>query len=212
MTTKTGDVEVEHLKMTPKPICPVESDESFAMHGIFGYVPNGGGKLDLRKLDPGIRLYVATLWISASPPRRSPSAAMEERDDRSTRADHPPSAAHLPRGSFVETSWASAAAVTQAGSINAYYCPDCQSYVVVIHRDEGVTPMFLACRAKGEPTDPANDCKGMSTSLGYPAAETWPIPRTPTWEWYKPDAEQIAEMDEAGRDHIERGGLDIRKI
>lgn len=102
---------------------------------------------------------------------------------------------------------------------NAYYCEACKGYVVTIDRDEGVTPMFLACRVLGEPTDPANTCKGQSHSLMYPT-EPWPekdgygqpIPTEPTYEWYKPDDAEAVRLDAASFDHVSKGGLMLRKI
>jgi hypothetical protein len=86
---------------------------------------------------------------------------------------------------------------------NAYWCEDCRGYVVTLDVDKGVTPMFLACRVKGEPDDPANDCKGTMRSMMYPAPP-WPkhdgfgseIPTEPTWEWYE---------------HVRKGGLLLRR-
>lgn len=105
---------------------------------------------------------------------------------------------------------------------NAYYCETCIRYTVTIDRDEGVTPMFLACRASGhEPDDPANPCKGQSTSMMYPA-EPWPSDHPdladgapPTWEWYAPDSAERKRLprDAQGMlDHVERGGLLLRRI
>lgn len=110
--------------------------------------------------------------------------------------------------------------------LNAYYCEKCRGYVVTEDVDEGVTPMFLACRVKGDPSDPANNCKGTSRSLMYPE-QPWPerdgygqrIPTRPTWEWYRPTSadfrafalvmtsERLASL----QDHVDRGGLDIRR-
>lgn len=105
------------------------------------------------------------------------------------------------------------------GKKNAYFCESCQGYVITIDRDEGVTPMFLACRVKGDPKDAANDCDGRMTSTMYPD-EPWPpedgygnaIPTEPTWEWYKPDAEETAKLEPGTREHVERGGLMLRQI
>jgi hypothetical protein len=102
---------------------------------------------------------------------------------------------------------------------NAYYCDACRGYVVTVDRDEGVTPMFLACRVKGEPTDARNRCKGQMVSMMYPP-EPWPekdgygaqIPTTPTWEWYSPDADERAALDDATSAHVEKGGLLLRRI
>lgn len=105
------------------------------------------------------------------------------------------------------------------GEKNAYFCDDCHGYIVTVDRDEGVTPMFLACRVKGEPTDPENDCEGTSRSMMYPG-EPWPeedglghpIPTEPTWEWYTPEAEEILTLDVESVDHVRKGGLLLRQI
>src|SRR3954452_18392660 len=111
---------------------------------------------------------------------------------------------------------------------NAYFCDTCNHYIVTIDVDEGVTPMFLACRYLGDPRDPKNTCEGTSHSMMYPE-EPWPefdpagrpIPTTPTWEWYKPDRdEMILLRREAKRtmvtreivDHVDKGGLLLRPI
>ncbi len=114
---------------------------------------------------------------------------------------------------------------SKAGEKNPYWCPDCHGYVICVHVDDGVTPMFLACRVKGEPRTPGNDCKGMMRSMMYPP-EPWPdeddygnpIPTEPTWEWYKPDNLQLAMMRQeqgadaqATIDHVLEGGLLLRK-
>jgi hypothetical protein len=110
---------------------------------------------------------------------------------------------------------------------NAYFCDTCLHYIVTIDVDEGVTPMFLACRYLGEPTDPRNTCKGQSHSMMYPD-EPWPthdpagrpIPTTPTWEWYKPDRAEMKRLLKKARqgstsaagtvDHVDKGGLLLR--
>jgi hypothetical protein len=105
---------------------------------------------------------------------------------------------------------------------NAYYCEECRGYIVTIDRDEGVTPMFLACRVKGDPADASNDCKGTSRSMMYPP-EPWPekdgfgkaIPTEPTWEWYAPDSDErkrLRRHDPGTFDHVDRGGLLLRPV
>lgn len=101
---------------------------------------------------------------------------------------------------------------------NAYYCEECGGYVVTIDRDEGVTPMFLACRVKGEPTDPRNDCKGTSRSMMYPP-EPWPEDHfalengaPPTWEWYSPDTDEANALNRDTFEHVQKGGLLLRRI
>lgn len=96
--------------------------------------------------------------------------------------------------------------------LNAYYCDACKGYVVTEDVDEGVTPMFLACRVLGEPTAPSNTCKGRSVSMMYPE-QPWPshAPEPiPTWEWYAPDADEHLTLDEASLEHVVKGGLLLR--
>ena len=99
--------------------------------------------------------------------------------------------------------------------LNAYYCETCERYVVTVDRDEGVTPMMLACRADGDPTAPGFDgCKGTSRSMGYPK-QPWPTEApdpVPTWEWFTPEGEDYLALSDAMRDHVDRGGLDLRPI
>lgn len=108
------------------------------------------------------------------------------------------------------------------GRLNAYWCESCNGYIVTIDIDEGVTPMFLACRVKGDPADPGNDCRGRMHSMMYPALP-WPatdgfntaIPTVPTWEWYKPDAQEMKRYRRRGDaetiEHVRKGGLLLRR-
>ncbi len=98
------------------------------------------------------------------------------------------------------------------GRVNGWRCKDCGRHTYVVHVDHGVTPMFLACRTDGlEPSD--NPCKGMGVSLMYPDA---PMPQhvveAVRWEWYKPSGRAAREMDAGMREHIERGGLALRRL
>lgn len=96
-----------------------------------------------------------------------------------------------------------------AGAKNAYFCETCGGYTVTIHADEGVTPMFLTCRASGD----VKDCLGRAVSMMYPK-EPWPeaVPSEPQFEWYKPSPEQTRKMPAYERMHYQEGGLDLRRI
>ena len=97
------------------------------------------------------------------------------------------------------------------GAINGYECRECGGLTVVVHKDAGTTPMFLACRAEG--LDPREaKCQGVAGSLMYPKGDP---PAPPQWEWYKPSPEAISRMEKKNPemyDHIMRGGLELRKI
>lgn len=100
---------------------------------------------------------------------------------------------------------------------NAYYCNECRGYIVTIDLDEGVTPMFLACRVAGE-AGHANPCQGTMQSMMYPQPP-WPetdgygtpIPTEPTWEWYSPDRNEYRRLDMQVKEHVDLGGLLLRE-
>jgi hypothetical protein len=98
---------------------------------------------------------------------------------------------------------------TPAGSINAWKCDTCGRLTVARHVDDGVTPMFLACRASGE----VGTCDGRAVSAGYPPP---PIPSHITdrleWEWYTPSKRELRRLDVGMQDHVRNGGLVIRRI
>lgn len=96
-----------------------------------------------------------------------------------------------------------------AGAINAWKCDKCGRLTVARHADEGVTPMFLACRASGN----VEDCGGQAVSSGYPGA---PVPdyimEKLEWEWYAPDKDEYRSLDSAMRYHVDGGGLILRRL
>jgi hypothetical protein len=102
---------------------------------------------------------------------------------------------------------------------NAYYCGTCGDYIATRDVDEGVTPMFLACRVLGDPSDPLNTCDGISRSMMYPE-RPWPnvdslgtpIPSEPTWEWYAPGIDEANALPLEAFEHVQRGGLMLRQI
>jgi hypothetical protein len=111
--------------------------------------------------------------------------------------------------------------MTAAGHVNGYWCRDCGGTTYVIHVHEGVTPMFLACRAQGG-TAEGLMCGQMARSLMYPweqpigSDQQLPIPPAITnmvaWEWYIPDQPELVGLDGETRDHVERGGLLLREL
>jgi hypothetical protein len=91
--------------------------------------------------------------------------------------------------------------------LNAYHCTICGGYIVTIDRDEGVTPMFLACRA-------TRGCPGRSVSMGYPKLP-WPAHApepVPRWEWYRPTLKWARRKGPGMVEYVQRGGLEIREI
>lgn len=88
------------------------------------------------------------------------------------------------------------------GKKNVYTCQKCRDYIVTVDRDEGTTSFMLGCRS------PRGDCGGMMQSSFYRVDPTL----TPTWEWYKPEMEEIKKSTPAMADHAMRGGLFLRRI
>jgi hypothetical protein len=93
-----------------------------------------------------------------------------------------------------------------AGAVNAWRCVACGGLTVAVHVDEGVTPMFLACRR-------TDGCPGRAVSSGYPAP---PVPDNVidllAWEWWKPTGRQYRRLSPEMRSHVDRGGLDLRPL
>lgn len=85
----------------------------------------------------------------------------------------------------------------QPARINQYTCRTCGGVITTVDRDEGTTPMMLACRA-------TQGCTGSMMSSMYRVAPYL----TPVWEWYKPEKLPKGEM----REYVEMGGLLLRKI
>lgn len=87
----------------------------------------------------------------------------------------------------------------EKGKINKYICEVCGESIVTVNRDDGVTPMYLACRVNQD---------GMSVSQWYHVSQDL----TPTYEWYKPEPDEYLTLDADTIEHLKLGGLLIRKI
>lgn len=85
------------------------------------------------------------------------------------------------------------------GRKNVYHCQVCHDEVVTVDLDEGVTPFAIACRATA-------GCKGTMFSGFYPQ---WAQALPAAFEWFKPT--DLSGYSAAMRDHLERGGLDMRQ-
>lgn len=87
--------------------------------------------------------------------------------------------------------------MTNIGRKNIYICQKCHRHIVTVDIDDGVTPFMLICRA-------TKDCNGDMYSTFYNAPQNLP----PDFEWFKPKS--LKGYSPEMRDHIKRGGLDIR--
>lgn len=85
--------------------------------------------------------------------------------------------------------------------INTYTCEH-GHVTVTIDRDKGVTPMLLMCRQKLG----SHRCTSMARSAWYRCSQDL----TPEYEWFKPKT--LKGLSPQMREHIKRGGLELRKI
>lgn len=112
--------------------------------------------------------------------------------------------------------------------LNLYLCEHgCHNITVDV--DEGVTPFMIRCNFTGRkdrPLNPAKSkngrCVGMARSCFYPQIlpDGAPYP-VPTHEWYKPlsldkinyfnEGGKVLALTEAEKEHVENGGLLLRK-
>ena len=90
---------------------------------------------------------------------------------------------------------------------NAYICKKCRTVTLIVHIDEGVTPMFIGCTKTG--------CSGMAISFMYrvppPLLVSFNGDFLPSHEWYKPSKIEASILSEGEQDHIKKGGLIMRE-
>ena len=87
------------------------------------------------------------------------------------------------------------------GQMNVYSCDTCRGRIVTVNLVDGTTPMMLGCRA-------TPGCRGTSYSHFYRV----PPDLVPDHEWYRPTGREYARLSPAMREHVDLGGLAIRKI
>lgn len=88
--------------------------------------------------------------------------------------------------------------------INVYVCDTCKSHIVTIDIHEGVTPMWLPCKHLA--------CSGMAESSMYPSRRPIPVHiGAPQWEWYTPQFGEYINLSSGEREHVNQGGLLLRR-
>ena len=94
------------------------------------------------------------------------------------------------------------------GRKNVYTCTRCHERIVTVDRDVGVTPMMLACKVNrcSDKLRPGEAMAPMMMSSGYCVDQTL----EPTHEWYRPEGPELETLSEAMRDHVTKGGLELR--
>ena len=89
--------------------------------------------------------------------------------------------------------------MTFQGKKNRYTCEACLKSITTVDTDDGVTPFMTRCKC-------TPGCRGMMQSAFYRIDQS----AIPDWEWYKPAS--AVGLNVATRDHVERGGLLLRKL
>ena len=95
------------------------------------------------------------------------------------------------------------------GRLNIYVCEACRSHIVTRDVDEGVTP-FMLSSAEYCPKGCVSEKPGgvhMSSSF----YRVWDQRIREDYQWYAPGPEESAGLNPYHADHVERGGLLIRK-
>lgn len=92
------------------------------------------------------------------------------------------------------------------GKKNVYICEKCKRKTITVNLADGVTPFMIQCRADGMAA--VKVCDGMAQSSFYMVDQSLPA----DWGWYKPSPDQIEKMSAPERDHVQRGGLKLRRL
>lgn len=115
--------------------------------------------------------------------------------------------------------------------INEYTCQSCGGKIVTRDLVDGTTPFMIGCCVKPEDfeIEKRNDartfqamsssielrefelpsCKGLMQSCFYACNQSL----TPTFEFYRPEGEELEHLDHITRhDHVDHGGLLLRPI
>lgn len=112
----------------------------------------------------------------------------------------------------------------QAGKKNGYTCQGCGWRIVTVNVDDGTTPFMVGCenplptdgekekgRAASGPIRFEKGCGAMMQSHFYRI----PQDLEPSHEWHSPDERERKQMRRKGDpnlEHVERGGLLLRRI
>lgn len=82
---------------------------------------------------------------------------------------------------------------------NIYTCEGCGAHIVTVDVDDGTTPYLTPCTE-------TSGCGRLMRSSLYRVDQNM----KPSHEWYRPSS--TAEFSQHTRDHVEKGGLLLRRI
>ena len=88
------------------------------------------------------------------------------------------------------------------GRKNIYVCRECKGHIVTVDRDDGTTPFMTNCEA-------TEGCRGTMQSSLY---RVFDQTMAAGFEWYRPDSSQMKSATLHTLDHVNNGGLLLRKI
>lgn len=95
--------------------------------------------------------------------------------------------------------------VPRPPAYNAYQCQRRKGHIIItIDIHPGVTPFGMACRY--------DHCPGEAYSMMYPSNPMPDVLRScPLWLWYRPSLTEYMKEQPQTREHIDMGGLLLRK-
>ncbi len=90
------------------------------------------------------------------------------------------------------------------GRKNVYTCRRCGGQTITRDVDDGTTPFLIGCRASGR----EGVCDGLAESSFYRVSAGAP---DAVWEWFRPTGSEYRKLNRMMREHVDRGGLDLRR-
>lgn len=112
---------------------------------------------------------------------------------------------------------------SMVGYENVYTCQKCGGRVTTIDVDQGVTPFMIRCRVDtadheilttyipGIAAQVKPNCGGQMHSSFYPLGRRPSSIPAPSFEWYMPDEEEKRGLSQMTLEHVEKGGLLLRR-
>lgn len=93
----------------------------------------------------------------------------------------------------------------RVGALNRYICDSIKAHTIVtVDLTEGVTPYMIEC-------EQCMSTRGLRMFMRSQFYRNVGAEERITHEWYKPDLLERAQLDENTRNHVEMGGLLLRR-
>ena len=94
---------------------------------------------------------------------------------------------------------------------NAYFCQKCRRAYITVDIDEGTTPMIIHCDACGSYAISMMYSLSVVFKLDLSEGRYPPNEMKPDFEFYKPGQAEYAGLLPSQQEHVDNGGLLMRK-